>query len=345
MSHVIHVWETPTVDDLDAAGHVLQTQAKRPTAPNPKFATLMAAVQQALHRQPEDEDSPWVCGPPDGHCDTVVYGVQVEPALAARAFGLMADAAGPLGLTVFDDQLGRLALPDGRRLGVPPPHPPAPAGQAPLTSKARVFGVLYARLHELLGPLGWDGRRQDAAFAKDGPEVRCEIGFGCVARSPVFELALSACLRPQLPPPWQPLAKAWGDRCFVQLDELLAAAGFKLPGEVVQAHVRYTRVADAAALDHWARACTRAVGHVLLPFMHDGLTLAGLEAKVNPPPGRTSLFVPTYIDIILAHAVGNSRADAVLAAAIENRREPWIRDKYRQLGAQIAELRAGLGQP
>lgn len=343
MSHVIHAWETPAVDDLDAAGQVLQTQAKRPAAPNPKFAILMATVQQALHPQPEDEDSPWVGGPPDGHCSTVVYGVQVEPAQAARAFGLMAKAAGPLGLTVFDDQLGWLALPDGRRLGVPPPSPPAPAGPAPLKSKAKVFGLLHARLHELLGPLGWAGRRQDAAFAWDGPEVRCEIGFGCVARPPVFELALSGCLLPQLPPPWQSLASSWGNRCFVRLDDLLAAAGFQLPGPVVQAHVRYTRLTDEAALNDWARACTRAVGHVLLPFLQDGLTLAGLEAKVNPPPGQPCYFVPSYIDVILAHAMGNPRADAVLAAAIEARREPWTRDKFRQLGEQIDRLHAGPG--
>lgn len=347
MSHLIHVWETPLPDGLDAADDVLRRLAQRPAPPNPKFHRLMEAVCRRLaagastgasHDGPDDP--PWVYGAPDGRSDTLAYSVQVLPSAAARVYALMADEARALGLVVYDEQLACLALPDGRRYGATPPAPPA-AGAAPLASKAQVHRVLYARLHELLEPQGWSVRRQDAACARDGAEVRWELGFGCVARPPVFELALAATVVPRLPEPWRALAETWGASCHVLVDELLASAGFAWPGEAVQAHVRYTRLADEAALQAWSYACARAVGHMLLPFLHDCGTLAGLERHVNAAEGEPARFVPTYIGPILAHAVGSPRAEAVLAARLESRREPWIRDKYRALAADIARLRAG----
>lgn len=343
MSHVIHVWESPVPDGLESASRLLQTHGGRPAAQNPKYRQLAATVRDRLaaHLASDpDAETPWAYDDPDGRCNSAFWDVQVKPAGAALASKLLAEAARPLGLVVFDEQLARLWLPDGRVFGLDGDETrPATAPPASLRSKSQVFGLLHDNLKALLIPLGWKGDRKQASFAFDAGEVRFEIGFGCVDRAPVFDLAMAATVVPRLPQPWQSLATRWADRCQVLIDDLLAAVGIEWPGTAVQAHVRYVRVDDMAGLQQLADAQLEVVRRVLLPLFQSCSTLEHLERRVNPPAGQPRVFLSTYLGPILAEAVHSPRAGTVMSESIAARREPWIQDKFRQLAADLDQAR------
>lgn len=344
MSHVIHVWESPVPDSLDAAAALLPSLAGQPAASPARFEALAVALRQrgADHRRRHPgDDSPWVLGEPGAHGGSAVWRLQVLPAQAELAAELLVAAARPLGFVVFDEQRPALWLPDGRVLGAAAPARAAlgPEAPAPLRSKAQVFGLLHERLKPLLAPAGWTGRRQDALFTADNGRVRFEIGFGCVARAPEIQLALALSILPRLPPPWDALAVRWGDRCHVLVDELMAAAGLALPGPVVQAHVRYVRVTTESELLAFADACRSALESLLLPFLHTCQTLPELERRLNPRAGEAPAFVPSYIGPLVAAALGRPDVADLIEACIRARREPWVQDKYRQLAADIEQAR------
>lgn len=350
MSHVIHVWESPVPDGIDAAAAVLSLQGTRATGSHAKFVQLAAALKQRwaehLASHP-DSDPPWLYDEPPRHRDRAVWAIQVEPSQAELAARLLAAAARPLGLVVFDDQFARLWLPDGRVFGDAPDAPAAASddarGDPPLRSKTQVFGTLHDRLASLLGPLGWTGRRQDAHFAIAHDETRFEVGFGCVAHAPEFQLSLAVTVLPRLAPPWDALATRWGDRCHLQVEPLLARAGAALPGPYVEAHVRYSRVTTEAELAAFADACRAVLAEVVLPFLRSCQTLALLERRLHPPAGEPALFVAPYIASVLAAALRRPDVAALIEASVQSRREPWIRDKLRQLAAEIEQTRRDAG--
>jgi hypothetical protein len=345
MSHILHSWEHPLPTSLDDAARIVSELARHPAPPNPRFAQLAGALAQWSAQQQADDPElglPWVSGLPSGHSRTALWTVQVEPALADLAAQALVAAARPLGLVVFDDQRPALWLPDGRVLGDGAAAPtPATGPDAPLRSKAQVARVLRSALAPVLAPHGWAPGDGHTLGTLQAEAADFEIGWGGTARPPAFELALAVTVIPRLPPPWDTLARRWGDRGHLLLDELLARAGRPLPGPVVQAHVRYTRVVTVAELEAFAWACAAAVDAHVLPVLDSCRQLAGLEQRLNPPEGEPEHFVPGPLGLIVAACLGRPGLAALLDRRIAPlHKQPWRQDKLRQLAQEI-----GAGRP
>jgi hypothetical protein len=344
MSHVVHFWETPVPRSFGEAGSMLGSVEAQRGGDVGKLAALVEALGRIADAKAARDPSfgePWVYELPKGRRDSALLSVQVRPHAFAVILNGVAAASRALGLTMFDDQAGLLCLPDGQILGpAGPTSLPAHAPEEPteLKSKRQVFALLHDALKPLMAPLGFRGSKKDASFVRETKAVRHQVGFGLVDRAPLFEVGIHASVEPVLAPPWRELGTKWGARCPLLIDAIAAAAGVLVPGDRPFVSTRYARVSDLAALDGLMAGYRELLSKAIVPFLDSCDTIAHLDRRANPGPGELRCIMSTYSCPIVAAVSGSGRVEQVVAECIQQAREDWIKNKYRDLLAQIRNV-------
>ena len=295
----------------------------------------------------------WVESRPEGRTDTRVYSVGLYGGGINELLPVLVQQATALGLTVYDDQAGRVYLPGGLVLddegcqhlsAAAAPSPTAAAvtlKSAEAAFKAEVLPHLAARgfkMHKDKSGLSFV--RQALVGEQMLSVLLQESGFGGV------EITFTAAVRPGLPGPIAEAAAA-DDRFRV----IFAGAGlrefddFRLDANQAldPRHPKLAVSTPQALRDFLAVYSSFSLAHTL-PLLDASQDVPGLLEGLRRLEGSSARFAPTYLTLGLAHWAGTADFEAlteVIVAQFEGR--PSAQGVVRKVAQRLHDLHACFG--
>jgi hypothetical protein len=355
MSYVVHLWEEAAPACLQDADRLHERLAAAPASANPKFAQLALAL---IDRFPTEvggrglAGASWVESPPDGRTDKRVYSVGLYAGGITELLPVLVEKATALGLTVYDDQAGRVYLPGGVVLDNEGQHRLSDAGPPSLAAAVTPKSVEAAFKAEVLPQLAAHGfrmvkDRNGLSFVRLAPVGEQllsvwlqESGFGGV------EITLTAAVRPNLPRPIAQAAAA-DDRFRVvfAVADLNVFDDFrydvsrgpdprhpKFAVSTLQALLRFLSAYTGFSLAH------------TLPLLDASRDAPGLFAVLRRPEGPSARFAPTYLALGLAHWMGVADFEALTEETVaQYEGRPSAQRVVRKLAQQLRDLPACFG--
>ncbi|MEP7300029.1 MAG: hypothetical protein ABI699_00755 [Caldimonas sp.] len=343
MSYVLHIWEHPVPTGVLDADRIHTLLTGQDGSQNPKFLELakrLTARYPCLTTVGDDEESVWSDGPLDGRTDEPIYGIGVQSGSASAVIPFVADAAGALGLTVYDMQAGTVHLPGGKVLALPgalPASAPlaAPGDNSALSSKAQVGELLIEGLRPLMESRGFRVGKGGTPFKRKRTDCQLAIGYSMSDHRPTYVVAVVPIVELEYPAPHAAIAaQQLGKAVYMQRDLAACAAGTTLE----ESGVAGFKVDNVAGLQHEVAAMASFLEAAVLPVFDRCDTLATLEEEFNRRPVERNVFGLAAHGLVLAHALKSPRFDALVAEHFAAQPDDWSRGKVEKLVAALREL-------